>query len=515
MDFTCFDYEQGLSAGTAQNCDITVNLDGNYKAIVGYVVPGLLVSFGGVFATVGAGLAGETNANNSSNNVTFRGRVTRFGVGVRDEGANVTYMPGFDASGNVTDGFQIVGPSGDSASYPVNRSRPNGGRNLTAVRGRFNGQSGAVYVRGECDQIMDSDFRDNGQQTGSRVGPYGIWVLADAAQGKGLRITGNNCEASDTLTDALGITFLPGSAVAVPANKRYDVNTVFTHQYQFIARNPNNWGIGQFITVAGVSGKIIDISADILTVAFTSAQTFSATGNLQTLTGTGTTSGSTLTGSGTLFTSEVDFPMYLKSGSEYRRIVYVTSNTTAIIDSPFTANLSGAALQVVRTNAVSGVYKPTRGYVVNGNVTVGPLLLRDNRAKNVPNEITFTSFPGLDAGSRFELEYSLTMAGTALVNSIVSGLPQFTQVCNVRSRFDTAITGLLGGAEIQIREGGVNKKSAITGFSGLTLGTMAYGPTPDAPAFVTTGGDVSFVSSSGNPSGTITVRLTLQKFAYL
>ena len=520
MDLSCFDYEVGLTAGTAQNCDITLDLDGNYKAITANIMWGLLVTIGGVFPVVGSGLAGETNANNTSRGITFSGRVTRFGVGVRDEGANNTYSPGFESSANVTDGFQLAGPTGDSQSYPVARTRPNGGRKLLGVRANFNGQSGLTYVRGENDLVAYGEFRDNGQQLGARVYPYGIHVLAAAGEGKGLRIIGADVDASATVIDTDGISYLPGASTAVPTDTRYDANDDCTNQYDFIARNPNHYHVGQWITLKQVLtgatdsvGKIINISADILTIAFLTSRTF--VDKLANLTGTGTTSGTTLTGSSTLFTTQVDFPVYLKNGVNYRRIVYVTNNTTAVIDSAFASNLSGATLQVVKATAETGFLKPTLGVVVNDSVTVGPFLLRDCKAKNVANQINYLSFPGLDQGSRFEFDFSLAMAGTALANSVVSGLPRYSQVQNIRCTFTTAITGITGGASVEIRENGVTLKTAISGFPALTAGIVTYGPTPDVAAFSHPNlGDIFFVSTAGNPTGTITVRVTLEKYSW-
>ena len=521
LELTSFDVEAGVNSNTLQDGELMLDLDGNWRADSGFARPGLFATYGGVYDISGAGLAGETTASNTTNNVTVRGKVRRFGIGVTDQGSNITYAPGFDASGNLTDGAQLVGPTGISNPFPASRSRPNGGRKVIGIKARFNGQTGIVYTRGTGDVIRDNDLRDNGQQSGSRVSPYNLWVLADSGQGEYLTIAGNNVDASPVVIDTDGLSYVPGAATAAPANSRYDVNGVFNYVYPFILRNPSNFAVGQFVRLknvlsgpADVTGKIIDISGDVVTVAFIGAQAFVATSNLDTLTGTGTTSGTTLTGVGTLFASEIDFPVYVKSGSEYRRIAYVNSNTSAVIDSAFTSNLSGAAIQVIRGNVEGGVYQPTHGYVVNDQVTVGPLLLRDNKAKNIPNQIHASSFPGLDEGSRFEVDYSLTMTGTTLDNVIVTGLPAYCQVQNTRINFDTAITGLAGSLAVQVKDNGSLISTPISTWTGFTSGTKHYGPTPEAPALKTTAGSVHFVSGSGNPSGTLTARLTLQKFAY-
>ena len=184
-----------------------------------------------------------------------------------------------------------------------------------------------------------------------------------------------------------------------------------------------------------------------------------------------------------------------------------------MIDSPFTVNLpGGSTLQVVRGDVETGIIQPEFAIWTNGNVTTGPMLIRDNVHHLIDNSIDPASFPGIDAGSRWDQEYSVAMTGTGLVNPIVSGLPNYTQVSAVEMTNVTAITGVTGSASVQILDAAAGPllKTAING-AVLTNGAVNRGATPDAPAFGAFSGRVSYVSSSGNPTGTVSARVTLTK----
>jgi hypothetical protein len=207
------------------------------------------------------------------------------------------------------------------------------------------------------------------------------------------------------------VSFVPGTATAKPSNRTYTSSTALTHTYQVVMRNQNNYRLGEIVRLKSAlsggtdaDGKVIDIDEDVLTLAFSSAAVFDQTAVLDNLTGTGSTNGINLTGVGTLFATEVDFPVYLKSGSEYRRIVFVNSNTSAVIDSPFSSNMAaGSTLQVVRGDVQTGTVAPLSAINVNANVTVGPMLIQDNYHPNVDNFINAASYPGIAPGSRFTM----------------------------------------------------------------------------------------------------------------
>lgn len=515
-----YEFENGLTLGSVQNCDFDVNLDGNYKNIAGYPRQGIVVTFGGVFDPVASGLAGETGANNTTDGCTIRGRVQRFGVGVRDEGSDITYSPGFTVLGCSSDGFQLVGPTGSSASFPVARVRPNGCRLLSGCIVRTNGNSGIVYTRGLHDTIINCDVRNNGQRI-SGGAPYAIYVSANADEGKHLSIIGNKLDPSESITDTGGISFIPGTAIAAPTYRRYDESSTLAYVYDFVLRNPNNWDVGQWVVLKNVlsgpadaTGKIINISADIATIAFASAHTFVETSSLTTLSGTGSTSGTTITGSGTAFTTEIDFPAYLQSGSQYRQISYVNSNTSAVLTSAFSSNIAaGSTLKVVAATITNASYTNTRGLFVNGNVTSGPMLLRGNQNRRVANTISAASFPGIAQGSEFNLDYSLTMTGTSLSNQIVNGLPNHCVVDDVRLTILTTITGHSGTLSIEVRDNTTVIATPISTFSGVSAGTVMRGPIGNCPSVTSGLLGVHLVSSVGNPSGAVTSRVSLRKLS--
>jgi hypothetical protein len=512
-----FGLEQALSVSTASGGTLDVDFDGAYVNAAGFPRQGVLLTFGGVSPVNGAGLAGEAGSNQIARDMVLRGTVKRFGIGVRDEGEG-NDLGGLSVYGNVTDGVQLVVAAGDSASYPATRRRASGSRDLVGVQVTANGNAGVIYTGGTGDRIMSGFIRDNGQTIGSTAQPYNIAVVADSGEGVALQIADNDVDVTPAITLVNEVSYVPGTAVAKPALRTYTTGTALTHTYPFVMRNVNQYRVGEIIRLKAVAGgsdadgKVIDIAQDVVTMAFTSAVTFTAV--LDTLTGTGTTSGTTLTGVGTLFTTEVDFPAYLKSGSEYRRIVYVTSNTSAVIDSPFTTNLSGAALQVVRADVDTGIVKAVSGLNVNGNVTVGPMLLRDNVAYNVDNFINAASFPGIAAGSRFDVTYSLAMTGTVLSNTLVTGLPAWTQVSAVKLLNVTAVTGVSGSVNVTVNNsGGTVIATPVTGAT-LTLAAVNRGAIPENPAFGAVGGSIRFVSSAGNPTGTVRVQTTMNKLVW-
>ena len=515
-----FGLEEALSISTASGGTLDVDFDGAYVNAAGYPRQGILLTHGGVSPVNAAGLAGEAGSNLIARDMVLRGTVKRFGIGVRDEGEG-NDLSGLVVTGPVTDGIQLVVAAGDSASYPATRRRASGGRDLIGTQVTACGNAGVIYTGGTGDRIMSCYIRDNGQTIGSTAQPYNIAVVADSGEGVALQIADNDVDVTPAITLVNEVSYVPGTAVAKPALRTYTTSTPLTHTYQVVMRNVNQYRVGEIIRLKGVlsggldaDGKVIDIAQDVVTLAYGTAVVFSDSGTLDTLTGTGTTSGTTLTGVGTLFTTEVDFPVYLKSGSEYRRIVYVTSNTSAVIDSPFTTNLSGAALEVVRANVETGIVKAVSGLNVNGNVTVGPMLIRDNVAYNVDNFINPSSFPGIAAGSRFDVTYSLAMTGTGLSNTLVTGLPAWTQVSAVKLLNVTAVTGVSGSVNVTVNNsGGTVISTPVTGAI-LTLGAINRGAIPECPAFQSVGGSIRYVSSSGNPTGTVRVQTTMNKLVW-
>jgi hypothetical protein len=511
-----FGFEQALAFGSSSGNTLDVDFDGDFINASGTTREGVLLTHGGVSPPNGATLAGEANSNLISRDNVLRGSVTRFGVGVRDEGEG-NDLGGLSVTGNVTDGLQLVVASGAAGSYPAARRRPSGGRDVVGANVTTNGNAGIIYTGGKGDRIISCYSRDNGQTFGGATQPYNLAVVADAGEGVGLQIVGNDLDATPGATFTNEVSFVPGVATAKPANRVYNSATALTHTYQFVMRNQNNYRVGEIIRLKGVlvggsdaDGKVIDIDEDTITLAFSSALSFTSV--LDSLTGTGSTSGTTLTGVGTAFTTEVDFPAYLKSGSEYRRIVFVNSDTSAVIDSAFSSDMpAGTALQVVRADVQTGIVVPTSALNINGNVTVGPMLIQDNVHPNLDSAFNPASFPGIAANSRFQMTFSLAMAGTALDNAIVVGLPAYSQVAALRVTNQTAITGVSGSVNVIVKNGAsATISTPITG-AVLTNGAVNRGAVPEIVAFQSAGGSVNFVSSAGNPTGTVIARLTINK----
>jgi hypothetical protein len=519
-----YGFEGALSMSSSSDNTFNVNFDGDYINFAGYPREGMLITHGGVFPINPAGLSGEVGANLGSRDNVFTGTVCRFGIGVREEGENNDYT-GISVYGNTTDGIQVVLPTGSSAPYPLARRRPAGARQIHGATVITNGWAGVIYTGGNGDSIIGCNLRDNGQSFGTRLNPHNLIIDANVGEGTDLRIIDNDVDATTAATFVNEVSFLPGAAVPKPANRIYSAPTATSLNFikQVVMRNTNHYRVGEIIRLKGVlaggldaDGKVVAIDEDVVTLAHSAALLYDVTGSLDTLTGTGSTIGTVLTGAGTDFINQIDFPMYLKFGSEYRAIVYVNSSTAAVIEAPFTTNMpAGTALQVVRANVETSIVVPEFAIYVNQNVTVGPMYLFGNRHEHINNFINSLSFPGIADGSRFEIAITNIMDGSVLDATIVAGLPDYSQVRNVKVEFDTAVTGVTGTVDVIIKEGGTPLKTAVSNVSTFTQGTRLFGPTPDAPAFTTGDGTINFVSSSGNPTGTVSSYITLDKISYV
>lgn len=520
LQMQAFGFEQALYMGSSNRNILDVNFDGDYLTVTtAFPREGIVSTNGGVVVANSATLAGEVVSSLSSRDNVIRGVVTRFGIGVRDEG-DYNDWSGLSVGGNVTDGIQLVRGSEPASSFPVSRVRESGRRSLVGTRVTANGGSGIIYTGGEGDRIIGAFVRDNGQTFGTRTFPNNITVLAAAGQGQDLQIADNDLDATTSVTLGEEVSFLPGAAVARPALRKYNASTSLTHIFTVLMRNTSKYRVGQIIRLKEVlsggldaDGKIVDINADFVTIAFAAAVVFSEAGALVNLTGTISSDGFNVTGVGTDFVNEIDFPQFLKVGSEFRKVAFVNNATSLVLDSAFSSNVpAGTSFQAVRADVVTGIVEPAFALTVNENVTAGPMLIRDNVHHNINANINPASFPGIDAGSRWQQEYSLAMAGSALSNTLVFGLPNYTQVSAVEIFNITAVTGVSGNVTIDISDAGSGPllKRAI-GSTLLGFGNRTRGASPDAPAFGAFGGRVIYRSDGGNPTGTVRARLTLEK----
>jgi hypothetical protein len=113
---------------------------------------------------------------------------------------------------------------------------------------------------------------------------------------------------------------------------------------------PNLYHNGQTIKLVGCGAagadlvvQITDIDKDELTID-TAISTFPLVAG----SGTISTSGTTVTGSSTDFATEMQGRTWIKVGSDYRRIVRITSATAAVLESAFSPDLSGATFEMVQ-----------------------------------------------------------------------------------------------------------------------------------------------------------------------
>jgi hypothetical protein len=206
------------------------------------------------------------------------------------------------------------------------------------VAGFWNGGSTDI----ECD---DCDFSNNGHakiMTGNALrlsGTYSSFTAGYYGNNSATTVARtrprlSNCIFQDdqTVTTALGsVDPAAPTIVSVERPELYNPGQTIVI---------NNGATGP----ADLTAQVRDINGDELTIS-TAMTNFPLTAG----TGTISTSGTTVTGSGTAFTTQITGRMWIKNGSNYRRVIAVTSNTAATLESAFPSNLSGASFDIVRT----------------------------------------------------------------------------------------------------------------------------------------------------------------------
>lgn len=517
MDLKTSGLESGLQVISGLDSTIHVDIDGKYFNVAGYPREGLIFTPGGVFPISAAGLAGETSANLVAQNITVTGRVMRSGIGIRIEGGGGTFM-GVQSIGNDREGWQIVKSAQASISFPggAGRKRRVSRTKLIACSARGNGNDGLIATAGDDVEIIGGDFNNNGQDPNG-FSHNAINLLAEAGEIRNWVIADVDLDDTSDTAEPGAFTYAPGATT----NDTYRIDVL----------NPNEYDLGEYVFLRGVLagggdalGRIIDRLADIVVLRFDGPKAFlMPAANLRGI-GQGSTTGNKVNvPGGGLITGPrpILFRNYLKHSSrdEYRQIVYVDSDTHAVIDTPFTSDVpAGSALSVVEGRIDGHSRSQTQALLVGGTVA-GPLLIKGLRHKNLRNFFNFPSLGAVASGSEFRATYEVDLSNQTDVQAIVSGLPAGMQIVRAETTILTPIGGISADTRGTFRlfDAGVASFDfpAIAALSALPVGAKTTLHVPNSPAFQSDGGAIGLVLTGGADNvptgGSLFVDLTVRR----
>lgn len=495
-NITIKEYESGVNFQSASTGSFTnFIIDANYKNVAGYAREGMWVTNGGVLPVVASGLAGETAANTSSVGLSIsNGSCVRNGVGVRCDGSNLDFQA-VSCIGNTSDGWQIVDNSAVTNSFGGAVERDNYSVTLVECNARANGGAGLVMLAGDRVRISGGDYLNNGQ-TAAASYRGGIVINASASEVTNLTIDGAT-DASDTQnwSQAVGVSYKPA---VTDANDRAVVTLLYSQKVD----------VGQRITLVNAIGGpanttawVRDIAEDDVTLQFAAATTLVANSNTIAL-GTGTAVGTALTiPAGALLTA-LKMKTWIKHPTltEYRQIVYVTSNTAAVLDSAFTSDFAAAAVVGI-LGTVSGITCQQQGFSMDADI-VGPIYLGSgcSATGNVTDySLNYSCWDKFTSGSLFRFDGS-TALDTATENTdILTGIPLGYIVRYAKVTVTTNITGLTGASlRMDVMEGSSILVNSIPVWSAaLTAGAFSSGGGTHGRAFYTNTGGLRLTFSGG------------------
>ena len=183
-------------------------------------------------------------------------------------------------------------------------------------------------------------------------------------------------------------------------------------------------------------GKVVAIGEDDDVVLETSSS-LSDTGNTSTLSGTWSGSGTTLTGAGTSATTQIRGQTYVTNGSEWRRVVQATDNTSIRINSAFTTPLSGATLTLLLVD-VAGIPSQQNGVRAFG-AALGVLLAKNNYSGNLAQKTNLSVHRNQLPGSEY---FRLTTTEPrAANNNLQTQIPIGHRLIGIATNNDVAISG--------------------------------------------------------------------------
>jgi len=329
-------YESGATINTCWDSTIDQFLfDLDYEDSLGGGAEGIRIRGGGLFPAIGTGAVSENaRANEGSRNLRLSN-----GLVMRASNQGYLIQSGYvqlvncHALANILHGFQSNENLTGGGTFPGAPAVPVTYLDLLGCTASYNGLAGLFIEEGEDVQILGGSYVNNGSDTTGGNQRSGIW-LSDAS-----RVRAVDVDLGDTQTwstKSPGASFSPGSTSG--------------NQFELSLIRPNRAQVGQYLVFKNADGsgdvtaKVVDKRRDDIVVETSGPVTFSATGNTSSLTGTISTTGVSVTGAGTAFTTEITGRTYIESGGDYRRIIRVNSDTSAVLEEAFPSDLSGASV---------------------------------------------------------------------------------------------------------------------------------------------------------------------------
>lgn len=470
-------YTDGVRLHACESVSITnFHLDGAYAAPLR---SGILVQNAGIIEDPKGNLAFEARTPHASRHVSIsNGVVKRFYLGMEVRGAHVT-ITNTDIFANTSHGVQI------------NRAPSNGifGGEPKEVAGSVElGPGVSIFNNGGLGVHLSEwvDFRaigarivNNGQDTSlANVMRAGIATLTDTGK-KGLAFI-ENCFLGDdqNFIHLDAASFMPGPTDGNNRKGVYFNNLTGIYE-------------GQWVRLVGAAGggtdivaKVIAINMDEMAVTVQTAApaTFSDSGNLATLTGTFDTSGQYLLGTGSQLLSEALPFAVIKANGEYRILRAVNADDQAILEQPFSADLSGATVQIIKID-VAGI--PSQQYGERWtNLPPGSIVSRANRYTGVVQTPTNLS-TRLVYGPESEVYLSTGASGVAMntigsITSLIQGLPEGWIPVAWRTEITEAITGTDATLYYEFRDSAGIRKS-LTSNTAYAVGSKTHGEVHSDP----------------------------------
>lgn len=459
--------------------------DGQFKKVSAGTRPGLWANIGGVFPTVASGLAGETTANLPTSNIVIGpGVVTRFDVGV-DSNASGTTFSSVYAIGNKEDGWQIKDSTLTSNPFGGAIRRDTSNCALVECRGVANGGAGLVMLAGDRVRINGGQWNDNGQDS---TKPFrgGIAVDAETGEVTDLAICGAaECLDTQAWSIAQGFSYRPGTS---DANNRITVTL----------RAPNRVNVGQRIRLknvlagpADLVGWVFDRQQDDVTLQLSVPATLVANSNTIAL-GNGTTSGTILTIPAGSLRTALAYKTWIKHPTlnEYRQIVYVNSNTEAVLDSAFSSNVAVSSAIVGYQGTVEGIPSQQQGISIDAD-TVGPVYLAPDLTVrgNVVDYSVANAMTKMRAGSLVRLDVVVSLSTSSDQTALFSGIPATWAPDGMSFNVTQAWAGYNGTPGVFSYNDGVYLEDLLNPYTfGTTAGSTGSFGIRGRPFRATTGG---------------------------
>jgi hypothetical protein len=415
----------GLEMLTCYGC--TVNggvIDGNYRSGIASATS----SIGMIHSAGRYDKDSVSRSQSGSRHNTFNGTVLRRnGLGASFRSGRAT-ANGIHVTGALGTGI-LVQNTTVTATFPGSAAEAAASVTLNNCVVEFCGAQGVNATTADSCVINGGRIENNGQDSTLAATTRSGFAASTMSRVSAVGTQFNDTQ-SFTVTD--GASFAPGTTA---------------DEYQIAIHSPRQYSTGQMITLVDgggaavdITGRVIDVDGDLVTLSIDGGATFSSTGNTTALTGTWAGSGRTLTGTGGAALTEITGPVWVVTGGVYRLVEKVTSDNSIQVTEAFPAALSGATLSKVTVD-VDGI--PSQQYGIRLFGTVTSWHLKSNSYQgNVIERTEISASGGAEVGTEYFRKEIVTTNATPL--GLITGFPQGHRHLGFAAKVTTAISG--GGA---------------------------------------------------------------------